>query len=258
MPAARRVPPFAVIAFLIGFLLLRATLFAITTASEHVIYLEYAAQARATSLAELHRARDIEYPPLATLFGVAVLYVADALPEGAERLTRWRPEETLGAAWARYEVALGLVLFAVDVACLALVYLIAKRIYPDDDGFTRLGRLVIYIATTSALGLILYDRQDLVVAFVAVLAVAALARGWAFAAYVVLAAGTAYKLVPVLLLPPCVLAFAALRARPGSIRSFAWAVLREAALAGAVLALVPLLMYAFCGGERALVLLTIH
>lgn len=246
------------VALIIGFLLLRAALFAITTASEHALYFDYATQAHATSLAELYQARDIEYPPLATVFGVAVLHVADALPEGADCLTRWRPEPTRGAVWARYEVALGLVLFAVDVACLALVYFIGKWLYPRDGAFVHLARLGIYIAATSALGLILYDRQDLVVALLAVLAVAAVALGWSLPAYLVLAAGTAYKLVPILLLPPCVLAFATLRSPPRSTRQFAFAALREALIAGIVLALVPALMYVLCGGERAFVFLTFH
>ena len=128
-PALR---PAAVIAFIIGFLVLRAALFAVTTAGEYALYREYAIGVRDTSLADLHRDRDIEYPPLATLFGVAVLFVADHLPPGVEHLTALRPETTLGVDHARYEVALGLVLFAVDVACLLLVHSIARRIYPDD------------------------------------------------------------------------------------------------------------------------------
>ena len=133
-----------------------------------------------TSLAEFYRARDIEYPPLATVFGVVVLHVADALPEEAECLTRWRPEPTRGAAWARYEVALGLVLFAVDIACLALVHFIGKWLYPHNGALVHLVRLVLYVAATTALGLILYDRQDLVVALVAAMAVGAVARDGPF------------------------------------------------------------------------------
>ena len=153
-------------------------------------------------MAELHKSRDVEYPPLATLFGVAVLYLAEALPEGAERLTALRPEETRGAGPARDEVALGLVLFAVDVACLAFVYFLARRVYPDDDRAKLLARLALYVAATTAIGLILYDRQDLVVGLVAVMMLAAFVRGWSLAAYAVLAIGVAYKLVPLLLASP--------------------------------------------------------
>ncbi len=258
MPAPRRVSPVVILVLLVGFLLLRAALFAVTTASEYALYLEYATTARESSLAELHRARPIEYPPLATIFGIAVAHLADALPPGTEQLTAWRPELTRGPAPARYEVALGLVLFAVDVACLVLIYLIARRIYPDDDPLTRVGRLALYVAATTAIGLILFDRQDLVVGFVAVLALAAFIRGWSVLAYAILVAGTAYKLVPVLLLPLCVFAFAAMKAAPCSTGRFLRAILRESLIAGAILALFPVLAYLFCGGERAFVFLTFH
>ena len=257
MPVSRRLSPAALFALLVGFLLLRVALFAVTTATEFALYLDYANAARSTSMAELHQSRDIEYPPLATLFGVAVLHVAEALPEGAERLTVLRPEETRGVGPARYEVALGLVLFAVDVACLVFVYFLARRVYPDDDSVKRFTRLALYVAATTAIGLILYDRQDLVVGLVAVMMLAAVARGWSLPAYAILAVGVAYKLVPVLLLPPCVLALATLRT-PGSTARFLRTVMIEAAVAGAILALVPLLMYLLCGGERAFAFLTFH
>jgi hypothetical protein len=264
MPAPRRVSPALLALLLVSFLLLRAALFAVTTASEYALYLEFATAVRDTSLAELYRVRDVEYPPLATLFGVAVAHVADALPAGTEQLTAWRPELTRGPGPARYEVALGLVLFAVDVACLLLVYLVARRVYPDDDPMTRLGRLALYVAATTAIGLILYDRQDLVVGFVAVLAVAAFARGWPVVAYAVLAVGAAYKLVPVLLVPLFVLASAAARqgsearAATGTSGPFLRGVAREAVVAGMVLVLFPVLAYLFCGGERAFAFLTFH
>ena len=168
------------------------------------------------------------------------------------------PETTLGVDHARYEVALGLVLFAVDVACLLLVYSIARRIYPNDDPATRIGRLWLYVAGTTALGLIVYDRQDLVVGFVALVAVAGFARGWSIATYAVLAAGVAYKLVPLLLVPFWVLAFATMRAAPSTSARFATALVRESLIAGLFLALVPVLMYALCGGERAFVFLSFH
>ena len=212
-PALR---PAAVVGFILGFLVIRVFLFAVTTAGEFALYRDYAIQARDTSLAELHRARDIEYPPLATLFGVGVLYVADFLPEGVERLTVLRPMATLGVDHARYEVALGLVLFAIDVACLVLVHTIARRVYPDDSPVMHMARLWLYVAATTALGLIMYDRQDLVVGFVALLALAAFVRGWRLAAYAVLAAGVAYKLVPLLLVPFWATAFAVLRSAPAT------------------------------------------
>ena len=253
-----RVSPLVLAACIGGFLVLRAALFAITTAGEYALYLDYATQARASSLAQLHHERDIEYPPLATLFGVVVLHVADCLPDETELLTALRPNPTRGPAAARYEVALGLVLFAVDVASLVLISRLSRRLYPEDDPWTRLGRLGLYVAATTAIGLILYDRQDLIVGFVGLLTVAVFLRGWSILAYTILAAGVAYKLVPILLIPLVVLAFAALRSAPASTSCFLRAVTREAIFAGAVLALVPVLIYLFCGGERAFVFLKFH
>jgi hypothetical protein len=250
--------PAALLGLIIGFLVIRAALFAVTTAGEFALYRYYAVQARATSFADLHRDLDIEYPPLATLFGIGVLHVADHLPDGIERLTALRPESTLGEEYARYEVALGLVLFLVDVACLLLVHLIARRIYPDDPPSIHLARLWLYVAATTALGLIMYDRQDLVVGFVALLALAAFARGWRVAAYAILAAGVAYKLVPLLLVPFWVVAFAVLRTVSPTLARFALSIVRESLIAGLFLALVPILMYVFCGGERAFVFLSFH
>ena len=258
MPAPRRIPPAVLFALLVGFLLLRAACFAVTTASEYALYLNYATATRESSLAELHRTRDIEYPPLATLFGVAVLDVADVLPPEVGFLTEWRPDMFAGRDSARFELALGLVLFAVDVSCLVLVYLIARRIYPDDGPYDRLGRLALYVAATTAIGLILFDRQDLVVALVAMVALAAFSRGWSVLAYAVLTAGTAYKLVPVLLVPLWVFAFATMRAAPSSTGRFLRAVVWESLIAGVILALFPVLAYLLCGGERAFVFLTFH
>jgi hypothetical protein len=252
------VPPRVLVAAAVGFLALRAALFAVTTAGEHAVYHNQGSQARATSLAELYRARDIEYPPLATLAAVAVLELAEALPDGVHRLTAWRPEPTRGVELARYEVALGLALFAVDLACLALVAVAARSIYPADSPAKRLGRMGLYVAATTALGLIFFDRQDPVVALAAVAAVAAFARGRSLLAYALLAAGVAFKLVPLLLFPPFVLAAATARAGAGPAFLFARAVLREALVAGLVLAVVPALMFAFSGGERAFVFLKFH
>src|SRR5207248_11033883 len=100
--------------------------------------------------------------------------------------------------------------------CLLAVSLIARRVCAEGGLTARLGRLVAYAVLTGAIGLILYDRQDLVVALFALLAVSAFLGGRPALAYAALVAGTAYKLVPVLLLPGFVLAAAAARAGPGA------------------------------------------
>ena len=250
-------------ALVVGFLLARAGLFAVTTAGEYRLFRDYGEAARTAGVAELYRARDVEYPHLAVLFGAAPCWLADRLPSWAPVLVRLRPnkqewpytEESAAErdAGDRYEVALGLVLVAVDAASLALVWLVARRVYPLERPLARVGRLAGYVVATSTVGVILYDRQDPVVGLAALAAVWALAVGRPRAGYAVLAAGAAFKLVPALLLPVWVLAAAA--ARPGR---FPVNVLREAAVAGAVLAAWPVLTYLSGGGERGFAFLTYH
>ncbi|MDB5312712.1 MAG: hypothetical protein JWO38_6914 [Gemmataceae bacterium] len=265
----RRRPATLYASLVVGFLIFRAVLFAVTTAGEYRLYRDYGEAARATSLDELYRTREIEYPHLAVAFGSAACVLADVLPGWTARLVRWRPNkfeplylyETPAEhdEGDRYEVAFGLILFAVDVGCLGLVYLIARRVYPAEGHVARVGRMAGYVVATGALGLILYDRQDLVVGLVALLALWALAAGRPAVGYAVLTLGTAYKLVPVLLIPVWVMAAAAVRAGPNATRGrYLRAVLLEAAVAGLILAAWPVLTYWLGGGPRAFLFLTFH
>jgi hypothetical protein len=256
-------PTFLYVVLIVGFLLVRAGLFAVTTAGEYRLFRDYGEAARSAGVAELYRTREVEYPHLAVLFGAAPVWLADRLPGWAPALVRLRPnkheypytEESAAErdAGDRYEVALGLVLFAVDAASLALVWLIARRVYPHEPPLARVGRLVGYVAATSTVGLILYDRQDPVVGLTALAAVWALAAGRPRVGYAVLVAGAAFKLVPVLLLPVWV--FAAAATRPGH---FGLRVLKEAAVAAAILAAWPVLTYLYGGGGRGFEFLTYH
>lgn len=267
----RRSPATLYTAFLIAFLLFRAILFAITTAGEYRLYRDYGDAARHTSLAELYRTRDIEYPHLGVAFGSVAGVVADIAPDWTKHLVRRRPNkfderdqyqlesEAERDVGDRYEAALGFVLFAVDVWCLWLVHVIARRVYPNEDHVTHVGRLAGYALTTGALGLILYDRQDLVVGLLALLALWALAAGRPRAGYALLVVGTAYKLVPVLLLPVWVMAAAAVKAAPDATPvRFLRHMVMEAAIAGLMLAAWPALTYWFGGGERGFLFLTFH
>ncbi len=265
----RRHPRIVTASLILGFLLVRAALFAFTTAGEYFLYRDYGEAARQTSLAELYRDRDVEYPHLAVAFGSVAAVVADLLPDWTARLVSLRPNkaeepyislsEYERLATDRYEVALGFVLFAVDVACLILVYLIARRVYPTEDWLTRQGRLVAYALATGAIGLILYDRQDLVVGLFALLALWALERGRPAIGYAILTLGTAYKLVPALLLPVWVFAAAARRAAPDATPGrYLRCVVIEATFAAAIFAAWPVLTYAVGGGDRGFVYLTFH
>jgi hypothetical protein len=259
MPRLPKSPAFWYAAFAVGFLLFRAALFAFTAAAEYALYKDYGDAARTLGVAKLFGTREVEYPQLAVLFGSLAGVVADALPDWTAHLRDWRPDPPRGLAWQKYEVGLGIVLFVIDVSCLLLVYLIARRVYPDEGPLARLARLVAYTVLTGAVGVILYDRQDLVVAWFGLLAVFAFLAGRPVIAYAILVVGTAYKLVPVLLLPVFVFAAAAVRAGPGATAGrYLRAVVVEAAVAAAVLALWPPFTYWLGGGERAFVFLTFH
>jgi hypothetical protein len=265
----RRHPRFVTASLVVGFLLFRTALFTFTTAGEYFLYRDYGEAARNSSLAELYRNRNVEYPQLAVAFGSAAAAVADHLPDWTARLVSLRPNkaeerylslsEPERLATDRFEVAFGLLLFAIDLACLALVHAIACRAYPNEDRLTRQGRLAAYVLATGASGLILFDRQDLVVGLVALAALRALARGRPAVGYLILTLGTAYKLVPALLLPGWVLAAAAVRAAPRATPGHYLRCLAiEAAIAAVILAAWPILTYALGGGERGFVYLTFH
>ncbi len=266
----RRQRPFHLyLALIIAFVLVRFLFIAITTAGEYRLYKDYGDEARNTSLDELYRSRDIEYPQLSVAFGAVAGFVADRLPDSTKYIVRLRPnkwealyenetqaERDVGD---RYEAALTLILFAIDSWSLWLVYAIARRVYPNDDTVARVGRLFGYVLTTGLTGLILYDRQDLLIGWLALLALWALAAGHPRLGYTLLMVGTAYKLVPILLLPVWVMAAAAIKAGPNpSAARFLLRVIQEALIAGLILAAWPAMTYAFGGGERGFHYLTWH
>jgi len=257
----RQRPSYLYAAVIVAFVIFRCLLFAITTAGEYRLFKDYGDAVRKSSLDELYRTRDIEYPQLAVAFGSLVGLASDCLPDWTKHLVRLRPnkweEPYTHESQAehdeqdRYEAALGFVLFGIDAWCLWLVYAIARRIYPNDEPLARAGRMLGYVVTTGACGLILYDRQDLLVGWLALLALWALATGRPRLGYAILAAGAAYKLVPALLLPVWVMAAAAVKCGPNEPRGrFFSTMLGEAAIAALVLAAWPLLTYTFGGGER--------
>jgi hypothetical protein len=232
-----------------AFLLTRAAIFfSATSATDSIVYHQYGVAARVASVAELFRQHDTEYPQLAVAFSAGVGWLADQLPDGVEQLISARKSKPPDLGTARFQVALGLVLFMVDLAALALIALFSRKSEPREQTW----RLGLYVAITAALGPILYDRLDLVVGFSAIVALAALARGWPIASYMILTAGAAFKIVPMLLAPVFVLAAAAQSQR------FWPAFWRHSAYAGLILLAWPVLVYCFGGGDRAFVFLKYH
>jgi hypothetical protein len=231
------------------FLVTRAAIFfAATSATDTIVYHQYGVAARKASVAALFQQHDAEYPQLAVVFSAAVGWVADQLPEGAERILGFRRGKPPDLGTARFQVAIGLVLFAIDLAALLLIAILTR----GDEPRVRTWRLGLYVAIAAVLGPILYDRLDLVVAAIALVAVAAAARGWPVVSYVLLTAGAAFKVVPALLMPVLVLHAAARSPR------FWPAAARHAAIAAVILGAWPLLAYLFGGGERSFIYLKYH
>jgi hypothetical protein len=265
----RRSPGTLYGAFLALFVVSRIAFFALTTAGEYRLYKSYGDEARRTSLDDLYRHRVIEYPHLGVAFGAVAGFAADNLPNWAKHLVRIRPNkwdleyledpQELKDDCDQYEAALGLLLLGLDCWCLWLVFAIVRRVYPHDDALTRVARLFAYALCSGLTGLIIYDRQDLVVSWLALLAIWSLTVKWPRLGYALLVIGTAYKLVPALLLPVWVLAATVMKAGPKPTAGrFLRIMCVEALIGAAMLALWPALTYAFGGGERGFLYLTWH
>jgi hypothetical protein len=232
------------------FLITRVTIFCFgTSATDAQIYHQYALAVRQGSVADLYKQYPVEYPQLATLFGVGVETIADCLPPGVERLIPTRESSRTDIPRARFEVALGLVLFGIDAGLLLLIARLARH-NPSRQQKWQLG---LYVAGTAALGPIMYDRLDLVVGALALVGVVLLGSGRSLLSYVVLTVGVGFKLVPLILFPIFVVTAAAQRGD-----RFWRSLARETALAFLILALWPVLAYEFGGGERAFVYLNYH
>jgi hypothetical protein len=233
-----------------AFVLTRLAIFlAATWATDARVYYRYGLGAREASVGYVFRAHDVEYPQLAVLFSAGVTRLADALPPGAERLISARPGVPSDSGLARFQVALGLVLVAIDLGLLLLVARHGRDLQPNDRG-AQTWRLGLYVAGTAALGPILYDRLDLVVGAVALVAVGARRP---CLSYALLAAGAAFKVVPVLLVPLFITAAAARRGG-----RFPPALAREAGAAILIVAAWPVAAVLFGGGDRAFVYTKYH
>ncbi|VTR92747.1 membrane protein : Putative membrane protein OS=Corynebacterium resistens (strain DSM 45100 / JCM 12819 / GTC 2026) GN=CRES_0727 PE=4 SV=1: DUF2029 [Gemmata massiliana] len=229
-----------------------AIFFAATSATDSQVYYQYGVAARVSSVGTLFREYDAEYPQLAVLFSAGVGLVADVLPAGAERVIAARPSFPADTGTARFQVALGLVLGAIDLGVLLLIAHLGRKLQPNDPR-TQTWRLGLYVAGTAALGPILYDRLDLVVGAVALVSVIALVSSRPIVAYALLTAGVGFKLVPAVLLPLFVVAAAVQRAG-----RFWPAFAREIVIALVVFALWPGLSILFGGGDRAFVYMKYH
>jgi hypothetical protein len=139
------------------------------------------ARADGSLTAPIEEYKDVEYPPLA----VALM-----------RLPALRSPEV------PYYLAFRAGMAVVDGALFALLAALVRRFFPCEGPGERARRLLAYLVITLALWHLLYDRLDLLLTALIVLALALLTArlhyGWSFA---VLAAAILLKLVPVVLAP---------------------------------------------------------
>lgn len=134
----------------------------------------------------------LEYPPLAIALMVVPAYFCDL--EGPDPL-------------AQYASAYHAMLWAIDLATFILLAWLIRKMYPDQPA-----RLLIYVIGGAVLWNLIYDRFDLVVALLMLLAIALLLSKahWSIA-LAVLAIAVNLKLVPIILAPVFVLRTGAIR-----------------------------------------------
>jgi hypothetical protein len=137
--------------------------------------------------------KDVEYPPLAVAFmrWPALIVGGDAGDAGPSRSYE-----------LRYYLAFRLGMVVVDAALFFLTVALVRRWYADAGPGGQVRRLGMYLLLTLVLWHLLYDRLDLLLTALVVLALALLTArvwwGWSFA---VLAAAILFKVTPVVLAP---------------------------------------------------------
>ncbi|MBI4613689.1 MAG: hypothetical protein HY720_08780 [Planctomycetes bacterium] len=136
--------------------------------------------------------RSVEYPPLA----IALLWLPGLLVEDSGG------EEGRREFLRSYSRAFRILMLAADLALLALVWRLARRLFPGESARECQERVLLYVAGSLALGPFLYDRIDLPLAALAILSLALLVSRarwiWSFAA---LAVAIHVKIVPIALAP---------------------------------------------------------
>jgi hypothetical protein len=143
--------------------------------------------------ASLEEYKTVEYPPLAlAVMRLPLLWMHGRPADGG--LTP--------AFRAAYRTAYQRGMAVVDALLFALLLVLVSRFFAQESSMEQTGRLLAYVASTSALWLLLYDRQDLLLSLTMLLALVLLFSrlhyAWSFA---VLALAVNFRLVPVVLAP---------------------------------------------------------
>jgi hypothetical protein len=135
----------------------------------------------------------IEYPPLSM---AAIQLPAAVLPA---QVSEGPIEPDL---LRRYVCAFRLEMLAFDLFAFFVLAVLAARLFPRESHWERGERLLLYVVGTALLGHLLYNRLDIVMAALILLAAALLlSRVHYFWSFLALAAAINFKIVPLVLLP---------------------------------------------------------
>lgn len=162
----------------------------------HVRELEAERQRAASQLRytpQLDEFRNIEYPPLALTFARVPEWLMTA--RDRDTADKQRFHEAYTAVYQR-------LLALVDVALFVVVVVLVRRLFAGESVNAQAERILAYILASLALWPLLYDRLDLVVAFLIAVGFWALVSPapW-IVSMAVLAAAINFKLIPLILAP---------------------------------------------------------
>jgi hypothetical protein len=169
-------------------------------------------QARATgSLVESGEEHtDVEYPPLALLvmrlpalpWWEQYVLLSAPIEAGPKPTVKKLPLGFMVVYRTLYRIGMAI----IDLLVLLLLVRLVRQLYPQESNREQARRLLVYVIGTMALWHLLYDRLDLLLTFLLLLAFALLTSPdhylWSFAG---LALGINFKLVPLVLAPVWVL-----------------------------------------------------
>jgi hypothetical protein len=149
-------------------------------------------RARAKGLRPAVGHHSVEYPPLAM---TAIQAPAVVLPPQSDAAID-------PSALSRYIAAFRLEMLAFDLFTFGILALMTARLYSHESAWERAERLLLYLTGTALLGHLLYNRLDIAMAALVLLALALLvSRAHYLWSFLALAVAVNFKLAPVVLLP---------------------------------------------------------
>jgi hypothetical protein len=208
-------------------------------------------QRRRQGRGDLHEeSRYLEYPPLALVAILLPGAVVGPLPEDEPF-----PDDQM---W-RYVTAYRLEMLLFDLLAFAVVAVMMRRLYPEETPAEQAERLIVYLLATAALGPLLYNRLDIAMAGLVVLALALLVCGATFWSMLVLALAIHFKLIPLVLTPWWALGTCAANwpKRPVTFARFVLPPLERLVLLAA-LVVALFIPFWLLGGARTLGFLAFH